>query len=417
MRTAIAVGTVAALAGAAHGQADRAYAAGLLADADARTSLLDDGQASFDPDRGMGIVSGDNALHVRFFQDFRYYAAFRGIHAPGQNDDVATGFQNARTRVCFRADLGEDVTGVIHLETSDPSSSMGELSVLDGFIDYRIDDRTEVRIGQFKHPLLASYYMVSPVHVLTVERSILSDFFATGRQQGVRFSWTADDVQLLGSLSDGVRTANTDFTSMSEADFAVIGRVNWKLLGEWTDLHRTTSFQGDDESAYIGGAFLYQTGGNTNGTADEDLAVFTLDGAWRGDGWNLRGEAVAYRLDASGGPEFTHFGFNAQGGLFVSSDLELFASWDSLLLDDDAAAITHDVQNFLTLGGRWFPFGESYSAVVVGDVVFALEETADLAAFSASGVPPAYIPNTRQGLFGDTGTGETAFRLSLRLLF
>ena len=417
MRTAIQVGTVAALAGIAHGQTDRAYAAELLADADARTSLLAPGEASYDPGRGVGITSGDTALHVRFFQDFRYIGSFRGVSGAGGAADTTTGFQNAHTRVRFQADLGPDVSGVIQLEAADPSSSMGAVGLLDGYIDYRLNDDLSVRIGQFKHPLLASYYMVSPAHVLTVDRSLVSDFFATGRQQGVQFTWTADDVQILGSLSDGIKTSNTDITSGSEADFAVTGRVNWKLAGDWSDLTHTTSFQGDDESVYVGGAVLYQSGGNTNGTADEDLAIFTLDGTWRGDGWNVRGEAVAYHLDASGGPEFTHYGLNAQGGLFIAPDVEVFASWDSLILDDNAAPIIHDVQNFVTLGGRWFPFGESYSAVVVADTVIALEETANLTSFSAIGVPPSYLPNTKQGLFGDTGTGEVAFRLALRLLF
>jgi len=427
MKSLTVIGVImAAGASSAWGQqASRAYQSELLADADARTSLLAAGTAGYTEGKGFGIEDGANSLYVSGFMDWRYIWNNRSDDsAPGANDQTTLGFQNGDTKLKFHGNIGDEVGYVIQLNANDWYTG-GAMAVEDAYGTYAMNDNTTIMFGQFKLPVLAADYMVDDPYVQGVERGVVNEYFTPMRSQGIAFAWEDQDLQVFGSFNDGWRSMNTDFNSAGEADFALTGRVNFKWAGDWDSFATADSFRGSEDAGYVGGAIHWQTGGETNATTDVDIILYTVDAAYQSDGWSLRGAFVGSNVDPAGGSDYDTYGINVQGGYFFNDQFEGYASWDGLMLDDDVFAVQDDFQNFLTVGGKYFVMPNSHAFVLNADVIISLTQSDDLAASGAGAGFTAGVPGgsdflsgaTNTGLLGDTDTGEFALRLGARVNF
>ena len=427
MKSLTVIGVImAAGASSAWGQqASRAYQSELLADADARTSLLAAGTAGYTEGKGFGIEDGANSLFVSGFMDFRYVWNNRangdddGEGGFEPNTDTSAGFQNADTKLKFHGNIGDEVGYVIQIVANDWYTG-GGFMLEDAYGTYAMNDNTTIMFGQFKLPVLGEDYMVDDPYVQANERGVMNEFFTPMRSQGVAFVWSDQDVQVLGAFSDGWRTANTDFTSSSEADFAVSGRVNFKWVGDWSAFATADSFQGSEDAGYVGGAVHWQSGGETNGTSDVDVILYTIDAAYQSDGWGVRGAFVGSNVDPAGGTDYDTFGFNLQGGIFLNDQFEAFAAWDGIMYDKDVfTGLQDDFQNFLTIGGKYFVIPQSHAFVLTGDVIISLTQSGDLntVGLTSGAGGSAFLPATQTGLLGDSDTGEFALRLGARVNF
>lgn len=393
--------TIALLAGAAMGlttsaQAQsldqvRAYNAQAAANAEGYTSTL-----------ASSAVSGPT---ISGQIQFRYYLNWRDDNT--LSDDLTNGFQTRRTKLEASGEVADGWSYFVQLAADFDGGGIG---LQEAWVKYKVSDTSDLTWGQFKLPLLREE-LVSSKRQLAMERSVTNETFTQDRSQGIQYGWNSDNVKVRVAFSDGLNTENTDFTSGTEADWAFTGRVDYLGAGQWSQFDDFTSWRGSNFAWMIGGAAHYQSGGSTVGTLDADLFQITVDGSVEGDGWNAFAAFIYRMLDVSGGVDADDFGFVVQGGYFVHDQVEVFARWDAIFLDDNSvlAPNADTALNFITVGANYFPFPDSDAARITADLVFALDET--------TGLVNPLSGDSRTGLLGDPSSGEVDLRIQFQLKF
>lgn len=407
-RLGLIAGAALSMSGVAMAQSSmdqsRAVTNELLSDAASRASLLAAaGGQTFTP-------------KVGGYEQFRYVINRRDDNGLDANDnDLTLGFQNARTRLNVSGNIfNEDWAYFIQFGFGDStdffgsdgpggSSSSGAF-LEDAYGTYKIGNGWDVMWGQFKLPWLREE-LIGDTSQLAIERSVTNSVFSQGRSQGIQLGYSSDSFRFMGAFSDGVQTANTDFTSGSEADFGITARGDFKWAGDWKQFNDFTSWQNSQFAGMAGGAFHYQSGGDTVNTADVDIWAITGDVMIKGNGWNAFAELVYQNTDPSAGNETADWGFVLQGGIFVAPQWELFGRYD--LISPDSDRTTDDNFSTLTFGVNHYITPESQAAKLTAQLEYFLDtQNKSIAS-----------PNTLTGLLGSAEDGQFAISAQLQLVF
>jgi len=337
----------------------RAYSNELMADAAGRTSALAQGTRNFTVD-------------VHGFTQIRYIWTHVEDEDVGneEDDDSAIGFQMARTRLSVSGNIIDENWGYF-IQFGFDAPEEGSATLLDAYGTYRMENGWNVMFGQFKLPFLREE-LVSAKHQLAWERSPMNESFTLDRAQGIQFGFEGDATRFMAAFSDGAGTANTDYTSGAEADFALTGRLEFKWAGDWRQFRDFTSFQNSDFAGMVGVAGHYQSGGETLGTTDADLWALTADVSVEGNGWNVFAAGVYTNSEPEGGEDTNNWAGLIQGGFFVSPQTEIFARLDVLVPDDDID--DSDEFTTITAGLNYYVVPESHAAKLTAGVIYFLDE-------------------------------------------
>jgi hypothetical protein len=335
----------------------RSYSNELLADAAGRTSALAETPRTFTVD-------------VHGFLQFRYI--WTQLDDDALDDDTATGFQTARTVLTVSGNIINENWGYfVRFNFNEEGSALLE----DAYGTYKMDNGWNLMWGQFKLPILREE-LVDDKFQLTAERSATNSTFSQGRSQGVQIGYEGEQFRFMGAFSDGIRSANSDYLSGAEADFALTGRVEFKWAGDWKQARDMTSFPGADYFGMVGGALHWQSGGDTIGTADADMWMATIDATMEGAGWNVYAAGIYTNTEPDAGDETNDMGFLIQGGFFVAPQWELFGRYDITMPDDDRG---DDVDDFsaITIGVNHYVVPESHVAKATVELVYFLDSSND----------------------------------------
>lgn len=388
--------------------ADRAYGAELLADANSRTSLLaDGGNAGWE--KGKFFISdatGNNSIALGGTIQFRYMANVRqDVASP--DEDFTHGFENNRTRLRVGGSIYEKA--LTYKIEGDFSRSTGMPVLLDAEGKYTWDNGVAVRWGQFKAPFMREE-LLSDNFLLAADRSVYHSAFSTLRTQGVELSWQGETFRIAGMVNDGSRALNTAYTSTGEADFGLTGRAEWMWAGNnWKRFDDFTSWKGEEGYAGMAGvAVHYQSGGETGGpTPDMDMVQVTGDTQIEGNGWNIHASAAYRNLEAVGSPDLDAWGVLIQGGFFVSDQWELFARYDGVFADNGGAG--DDGFNTVTIGTNYFVSPRSHAAKFVFDATYFIDDV--------TGSSAMISPSGSLGLLADGEGDQLSLRAHFQVLF
>jgi hypothetical protein len=405
----------------------KAVVAEMLNDAEGRSSLLAGGDAGHD---GKFFIAGDGfRLNFQGLMQFRYDLNFRdkdNIPAAGSNaDDFTHGFQTRRIKLDFNGEFNKDWFFRVRLAADKSESVIADYA----YAGYKFANGWKVQWGQFKLPLLHEE-LVSDSKQLAAERSIVNAIFTQGYSQGVQFEYEAEAWRTMFAFSDGLNSINTDFNQRQninstpftpvslfvsgQAEYAITGRVEFMLSGNWKQYEDFTSPKGSDFSAVIGAAAHWQQSDNTNIVTDTDLQTlrYTVDAAIEGDSWNLFaafvGDHSKARAAGNDSSDFDNFGLVVQGGWRFAENTEVFARYEGLYLDSDLLPSGKKNFNFITAGLNQYYAG--HAAKATADVVYAFDDTSNL---SSLGV----LPNTSVGLLGQSKSSEVVVRLQFQVMF
>lgn len=150
-----------------------------------------------------------------------------------------------------------------------PGSSGASAGLEDAWVNKKFDDNWSVKVGQFKSPFLKEE-LVSSRNQLAAERSLVNQFFSTKFTQGIELTFQNDCLRVLASFNDGGNNANTSAIIGNNAtlgtftQYALTGRVEYKIAGDWKQFNDFSSFTGENFAWYIGGAINWQRGGGNN---------------------------------------------------------------------------------------------------------------------------------------------------------
>lgn len=385
----------------------KATVAEMLADIQTRSSLLTAGDGGHD---GRFFLAGDGfRLNIGGNIQVRYMAEFRDDSNP---DDFESGFELRRTQLHFSGTVNQDWGFRVQANFD---SESGTFTLQDAYATYTFANGWTVLVGQVKAPLLRETLMAD-WHQLAVESSVANAYFGGGRTQAAAITRTAEDWSFVFAFSDGAHADNTDFTEfngVSEADYSLTPRAQWKFAGDWKQFDDFTSPRGSAFAAMLGGALHWQQSRNTGSPTDTDVDVlrYTIDLSLEGDGWNgfgaFYGQYVDTRSLAADPDALNDFGFVVQGGVMVTERAELFARWDAILADEDRG-FADDNMHFITGGVNWYFAG--HAAKLTIDGVVSLNDTSGL-------VGAGTLPSTKLGLLGDADSGEVVIRAQFQLLF
>jgi hypothetical protein len=156
-------------------------------------------------------------------------------------------------------------------------------------------------------------------------------------------------------LSNGLRTAFSEFGAPVSALVAITGRVEARLLTQdgFNRFDTESSFRGSDLALRLGAAAHYQQGRADGTLPNGDLQQYTADVTLEGSGFNVIVAGRLLRVHPEDGNTTHDPGLLVQAGVFVHDCIELWARYDALYSDgethsfpDDRNGLRDDYQAF-----------------------------------------------------------------------
>ncbi|HZW09933.1 MAG TPA: porin [Phycisphaerales bacterium] len=389
----------------------------LLADAGARASFQAGGTSGHDGSFFVGSADGNYRLEIGGYTQFRYF--FNNRDTEGVDEDFTNGFDMTRAALEFGGNVINPQLTYYIRGYFDTAGEDGSFDLADAYGAYTFDSGLTVTWGQFLAPITRER-LVDERYQLAADRSITNNVFEGGYTQGLALSYSSDNFRIVGSLNDGVSTANTPYYSPAEADWAVTGRAEFKWSGDWDQFQDFTSWRGTEGYAgMVGAAVHWQTAGDTGNTTtfaggaptEMDLLEYTVDLSVEGNGWNAFGAFVGNSLDIEGGSDTDNFGALIQAGVFVTDQFELFGRWDAIFPDDDITADDDDDYHTITFGGNYYFVAGSHAAKFTADVQWSLDEQPALAAIGG------VVPDHTSGTLPTSEADQWMVRLQMQLVF
>lgn len=402
----------------------------VLADADTRASLLQDGMTAGHDGKSFFLKSNDGAFVLKIAGqiDFRAIWDFQSDRSSGlsvgdqedfdsdgeqdgnvspvsDEDDNDFGFQVRRTKLKFSGNVPGskiDYLVVLAAERED-----GNIFLEDVMIGRAINDNWYISGGKQKLPFLREE-LTSSSRLIAVERGLVTEFFTLDRAEGVQIDYSNNDnFQASVAFSDGADSETTTFGA-DEVDFAVTARADLKLMGDWDALKDLTAWKGQDDALFIGAAVHYQQGDEDNAdvstSAVADYLAWTIDGQYEsGSGLSVGAALMGGHTDpdTSGAGERDMYGFQVTGAYNIDDKWQPFVRWEwidqdaSYVPEDNIQAFTFGINRYvrkhnvkITADVLWIydgtpasnPFGNSISSSGLGISGFSSAEDDDLIA-------------------------------------
>lgn len=447
----------------------RSIVSDVLADAATRDSLQASGMTGgWNKDQGgffLASSSGDFKLNIKGQIQVRWAYDHRdntGLGSTAAKSD-AWGFENRRTKLTFGGFVVDpswsyELKAVYNrtptsLTNGDQTLANGNIvgSVEDIWVQKDFGNGIMLRAGQFKTPFLREE-LVSSATQLAADRTLVNEVFSTKFGQGLQLEFAGragDQYRGLFYYGDGMRANATNVPTNSTANstgfagayttafnsnltnYAFAGRFEFLGEGSWKTVRDLNSYVGDDKAWVIGVGGMAQSLRPTNegpvtpattdnmwgATADATVyfggATLFAYGVYRNVG--LTGD-VATRGGGTS-DSMNQWGVVVQGGLFVSTEVELFARYEVGSTDTDQfrtvePGVDLDQDSIVTIGVNYFVGGRKELKWTT-DIGYALVPVGD---FNSSGSDWLTDGSSTTGN-GFSDDGQWVLRTQFQLLF
>jgi phosphate-selective porin OprO/OprP len=316
----------------------------VLADADTRASLLQDGMtAGWDKGFFLGSADGNFLLRLGGQIQVRYAAGFQDKAPDGE--DERYGFEVRRAKLKLKGHVVDPTWKyVLNLAWDhDDSGRQGDVDVEDAIIIKDFGGGWELWAGQFKLNFLREE-LTSSTSQLAVDRSYVNELYNQDRHQGVQVFYTTDQFRVTGAFGDGFGSKNLPAYAIT-TEWAATARLEWLAMGNWNQFKDFTSPPGSDTGLMVGAAIHWQDDKYDQPlTGKVERLTWTIDGSLEGAGWNLFAYVVGNHTDPDVGSSMDQIGVVVQGGYYFTDDWEGFARYEWSDLDtpglDDVSILT-----------------------------------------------------------------------------
>ncbi len=358
----------------------------VLADADSRASLLQDGvTAGRDKKFYLGSADGNWRLNIGGQLQVRW--ALNNVSGQGAVPGTLYGFEVRRTKLKLDGHVVDPSWQyVVQLAVDHDTAGDGLFEVEDAIIGKAFDNGILVWAGQFKIEFNREE-LTSSTSQLAVDRSVINEFFNLDRSQGVRVQYTGDRLRLAGVYTDGAtnRWGGFDLSTGPPAN-AFTARVDWLGRGDWEQFKDFQGWQGGTFGVLIGAAIHYQKSkyGALNAmgsfsTPRTERLTWTIDGQLEGDGWNLFAYVLGNHLsdNAAGSASADQLAFVVQGGYMLNDKWDVYLRYEWGDLDNntrpseiDTVAGLTDI-SIITVGTNYYVY--RHVAKWTTDIGFGLD--------------------------------------------
>ena len=334
----------------------------VLADADTRSSLLQDGStAGWDGKFFLASADGRFRLNVGGQLQFRWIWNY--------HDSPPTyryGFDLTRAKLVFSGHMfSRDLTFKIQGDFGDFANIPGANNLEDAWIRYMLNNEWALRFGQFKLPF-SREELVDSMYQQVIERSLVNESQNAGRSQGIEVMYADRSDTFALALSDGAEDNVGGFGLIGvnpplvsaltlDTDYAVTARYQHKFAGTWEQFKQFTSPPGDPFAMLWGIAGHYQRNNPAVASFGRDESRWvkvTSDVSVQWGGSNLFAAVTWDYMDL---PSFNVnvFGVVLQGGTYFTEKFEGYAriEWGRFIID---SVDFQDDLIILTLGGNYY---------------------------------------------------------------
>lgn len=378
----------------------------VLADASSRASLQDSG-ATAGWNKGFFLASPDGRFKLKVGGQVQV----RWVLNSAADQPTAYGFENRRTKLSFSGNVFDK--SWTYKVKGGFSRAGGLFRLEDAYVQKKLENGLAIKVGQFKAPWMREE-LVSSSKQLTVERSIVNEYFNQGYAQGIQVGYEAEDFRVSAWTGDGIgsrgfgpaRTNSQNTTwDQTSTNYSFAARAEFKLSGEWSQFKDFSSARGSDSGMMFGVAGVTQRA-NQNIGAAEGTKVYGVTGdfTWDLSGASLFVSGVWTNVDQPGAQSTNPWGVTIQGGYFVTETVEAFARYEYMDYDPPTSS---DIARFdgFTVGGNWF-------------INKSVKFTADFTYNFASLATGAFVASSAGFRTDDPGQdGQWAIRAQLQLLF
>jgi len=340
----------------------------VLADSNTRSSFQQAGGATAGYNNGFFISSADgnyslkiNALEqVRFVWNNTYQDT---------KDQNSWGFENRRTQAFFSGNVVDPswkyLVGIAYDAQNDPySADAGNFGLYYAMVTKTFGDGFSVSVGQMNVPFTVESNLFNAGSTQMGDYSIFEYMFGAGQQVGAMAKLEKDAFRVSGGWynmvqTDASGTVGQSWNNDNNQSIAVAGRAEYKVAGTWDQFSKESSFKGEEFGLLIGGGLIWQNGREQNDASFESNPLgLTADAQAKFGGFNLIGQFLWQDGYPGEDSSSSVWGFNVQGGAFVTEDLEVFGAW--------AYADTSVTTNYLQTGANWYFAKNSIKATVMG---------------------------------------------------
>jgi hypothetical protein len=369
----------------------------VLADADTRASLLQDGMTAGHNGKKFFLASADGSFLLELVGQIQVRYIY--TNRDQSSDDGEFGMQIRRTKIEFSGHVASPkIKYAVQLAVSRDSNAVSADKIT---IGYGLTDDLFIWAGEDKAPFLREE-MISSKRQLAVERSAVNEFFTLDKVQGVGLNWSSDMVKVYAMIHDGARSgdgvaddnfSDWGFPELDEdgskghhkdgTDFAVTGRVEVLLAGDWGQGKDFTSWSGEEMAILLGAAFHHQAGETGSSATNDNLTMWTFDASFEMDGLSAYVAYIGASTDfddAGATADANPWGIVVQGGYNIplnnGNSVEPFVRWEHIDFDNlavtasDTTAFANEV-DLVTVGANYY--FKKHNAKLTTDVVWALD--------------------------------------------
>lgn len=354
----------------------------VLADAGQRTLLQGDGATcGFNRNLWVGSADGNFRLFVRGFTQQRFNYDHRNeVTGVPNSTNSEWGFQNRRSRLSIDGHVF-DPSWQFKVEFQSTSGETSWSST-DLWVEKRFSDELSVRVGQFKPSYLREFNVAVTASAFA-DRSSTAVFFLPGRTLGAQATWQGESLRVQATIANAFEVTSNyyesgglrdiSWNSPRIAQYAFLGRAEWRLAGAWEQLTEFTGWRGGEFAALAGVAGQVMKRDNSHGVPAMygALTPFVV-GATADLSLQFNGASLctwfAFRQvdpDQVGLAAANQYAAVVQGGLFVSDTVELVGRFEygnaDTMPNGEAPVVAampsnngYSVFNAVSVGVNWY---------------------------------------------------------------
>lgn len=377
----------------------------VLADADTRASLMQDGMTAGHNGKHFFLASADGSFLLELSGQIQIRYIYNDREQGTSDiDEGEFGMQIRRTKIQFAGHIASPkLHYAVQLSVDRGDNSLSADRIV---IGYDLTDDLYIWAGEDKAPFLREE-LTSSSRQLAVERSLINEVFTVDKAQGIGLTWSSDMFRVAGMIHDGAHSGDGDGSVPGDSvygglttpslsskdfyedntDFAISGRVDVLIMGDWKQMNDFSSWSGEEMAVFLGAGLHYQAGESGTTAADDKVIVWTVDGSIEVDGLNLYIAYVGASTDVDTGTDVEPWGLVVQGGYNIplsnGESVEPFVRWEHL--DTDSPSLTDDEIDLLTLGVNYYLNG--HNAKLSVDTIYAFDSLPS-SGFSGLGLLP-----------------------------
>ena len=350
----------------------------VLADSNTRSSFQQAGGATAGYNNGFFISSADGnySLKINALEQVRFVWNNTYQNTKDQN---SWGFENRRTQAFFSGNVVDPswkyLVGMAYDAQNDPyNADSGNFNLYYAMVTKTFGDGFSVSVGQMNVPFTVESNLFNAGSTQMGDYSIFEYMFGAGQQVGAMAKLEKDAFRVSGGWYNIVQTDSSGTVGQSwdndnNQSIAIASRAEYKVAGTWDQFSKESSFKGEEFGLLIGGGVIWQNGRNDNDSSfDSNPIGLTADAQAKFGGFNLIGQFLWQDGYPGTDSSSSVWGFNVQGGAFVTEDLEVFGAW--AYADTNSGTNGSDsnfgTTNYLQTGANWYFAKNSIKATVMG---------------------------------------------------